>query len=67
MLWELIMSMRPKERAKKSEERIEESGGNVRGFWLNCGREEKMAIEELKGAEHEWSFWEGPEVEKDYR
>jgi hypothetical protein len=27
--------MRPKERVKKSEERIEESGGNVRGFWLN--------------------------------
>jgi hypothetical protein len=31
-LWQLIMSMRPKERVKKSEERIEESGGNVRGF-----------------------------------
>jgi hypothetical protein len=64
-LWQLIMSMRPKERAKKSEERIEESGGNVRGFWLNCDREEWMAIEELEGAEHEWSFWEGPEMEKD--
>jgi hypothetical protein len=43
--------MRPKERAKKSEERIDESGGNVRGFWLNHDREEQMAIEELKGAE----------------
>jgi hypothetical protein len=57
--------MRPKERVKKSEERIEESGGNVRGFWLNRDREEWKAIEELKGAEHEWSFWEGPEAEKD--
>jgi hypothetical protein len=57
--------MRPKERAKKSEERIEESGGNVRGFWLNCDWEEQMAIEELEGAEHEWSFWKGPETEKD--
>jgi hypothetical protein len=27
--------------------------------------EEQTAIEELKGAEHEWSFWEGLEVEKD--
>jgi hypothetical protein len=52
------------ERAKKSEERIEESGGNVRGFWLNCDREEWTAIEELEGAEHEWSFWKGPEAEK---
>jgi hypothetical protein len=34
------MSMRPKERVKKSEERIEESGGDVRGLWLNCDREE---------------------------
>jgi hypothetical protein len=59
------MSMRPKERAKKSEERIEESGGNVRGFWLNHDREKWTAIEELKGAEHERSFREGPEVEKD--
>jgi hypothetical protein len=57
--------MRPKERAKKSEERIEESGGNVRGFWLNRDREEWTAIEELKGAEHEWSFWKAPEAEKD--
>jgi hypothetical protein len=31
-LWQLIMSMRLKERVKKSEERVEESGGNVRGF-----------------------------------
>jgi hypothetical protein len=59
------MSMRPKERVKKSEERIEESGGNVRGFWLNRDREEWTDIEELEGAEHEWSFREGPEVEKD--
>jgi hypothetical protein len=57
--------MRPKERVKKSEERIEESEGNVRGFWLNHDSEEWMVIEELKGAEHEWSFWEGPEVGKD--
>jgi hypothetical protein len=64
-LWQLIMSMRPKERVKKSEERIEESGGNVRGFWLNPDREERTAIEELEGAEHEWSFWGGPEAEKD--
>jgi hypothetical protein len=64
-LWQLIMSMRPKERVKKSEERIEESGGNVRGFWLNRDREEQMALEELKGAEHEWSFWKGLEAEKD--
>jgi hypothetical protein len=53
------MNMRLKERVKKSEEKIEESGGNVRGFWLNCDREEWLAIEELKGAEHEWSFWKG--------
>jgi hypothetical protein len=50
------MNMRPKERVKKSEERIEESGGKVRGFWLNRDREERMAIEKLKGAEHKWSF-----------
>jgi hypothetical protein len=56
--------MRPRERAKKSEERIEESGGNVREFWLNCDREEQMAIEKLEGAEHEWSFWESTEAEK---
>jgi hypothetical protein len=37
------MSMPPKERAKKSEERIEENGRNIRGFWLNCNREEWMA------------------------
>jgi hypothetical protein len=55
----------PKEREKKSEERIEESGRNVRGSWLICDREEQMAIEELKGAKHEWSFWEGPEAVKD--
>jgi hypothetical protein len=30
-LWQLIMSMRPKERAKKGKERIEESGGNIGG------------------------------------
>jgi hypothetical protein len=60
-LWQLIMSMRPKERVKKSEE----SGGTVRGFWLNRDREEQMALEELKGAEHEWSFWKGLEAEKD--
>jgi nitrate/TMAO reductase-like tetraheme cytochrome c subunit len=59
------MSMRPKERVKKSKEKIEESEGNVRGFWLNCDREEQTAIEELKGAEHEWSFQEGLEAEKD--
>jgi hypothetical protein len=53
--------MRPKEREKKSEE----SGRNVRGSWLNCDREEWTAIEELEGAEHEWSFWKGPEAEKD--
>jgi hypothetical protein len=57
--------MRPKERAKISEERIEESGGNDRGFWLNCDREEWMAIETLEGAEHEWSFQKGLEPEKD--
>jgi hypothetical protein len=55
--------MRPKERAKS--EKIEESGGNVRGLWLNRDREEWTAIEELKGARHEWSFWEGLEAEKD--
>jgi hypothetical protein len=33
------------------------------GFWLNHDREEQMAIEELEGAEHEWS--EGSEAEKD--
>jgi hypothetical protein len=57
--------MRPKERVKKSEERIEENEGNVRGLWLNRYRKEWMAIEELKGAEYEWSFWKGPEVKKD--
>jgi hypothetical protein len=31
-LWQLIMSMRPKERGKKSEESIEDSEGNVRVF-----------------------------------
>jgi hypothetical protein len=46
-LWQLIMSMRPKDRAKKGKERIEESGGNVGGIWLNCNREEQAAIEEL--------------------
>jgi hypothetical protein len=50
---------------KKSEERIEESGGNIRGFWLNHDREEWTAIEELEEAEHKWSFREGPEAEKD--
>jgi hypothetical protein len=64
-LWQLIMGMRPKERAKKGKERIEESGGNVRGLWLNRDKKEWMAIEDLKGAEHEWSFWEGPEAETD--
>jgi hypothetical protein len=57
--------MRPKERAKKSEEKIEKSGGNVRGLWLNHDREEWTAVEELKGAEQEWPFWEGLEAEKD--
>jgi hypothetical protein len=56
------MSMKPNERAKKGKERFEESGGNVGGIWLNCDREEQMAIEELEGAEHEWSFWKGPEA-----
>jgi hypothetical protein len=51
------------ERAKKSEKRIEESGGNVRGFWLNCDRKEQPTIEELEGVDHKWSFWEGLEVE----
>jgi hypothetical protein len=59
------MSIQPKERAKKSEERIEESEGNVSGFWLNCDREEQITIKEPEGAEHKWSFWEGLEVEKD--
>jgi hypothetical protein len=54
-----------RETMKKSEERIEESRGNVRGFWLNHDREEQMAIEELKVAEHEWSFWKGLGPEKD--
>jgi hypothetical protein len=57
--------MRPKEKAKISEEKIEESGGKVRGFWLNHDSEEWMAIEELEGAEPEWSFQKGPEQEKD--
>jgi hypothetical protein len=52
-LWQLIMSIRPKERVKRGKERIEESGGNV---WLNRDREEWAATEELEGAEHEWSF-----------
>jgi hypothetical protein len=65
VLWQLIMSMRPKETVKKSKERIEESGGNVRGFWLNHDIEEWTAIEELKGAEHECSFCKGPGVGKD--
>jgi hypothetical protein len=65
-LWELTDHEHgPKERAKKSVERIEESGGNVRGLCLSHDRKEWMAIEELKGAEHEWSFWEGSETEKD--
>jgi hypothetical protein len=34
------------------------------GIWLNCDREERVAIEELEGDEHEWSFWKGPEAEK---
>jgi hypothetical protein len=55
------MGMRPKERAEISEESIEESRGNVRGFQLNHDREEQMAIAKLKGAEHEWSFWKGLE------
>jgi hypothetical protein len=63
-LWQLIISMRPKERAKKGKERIEESGGNVGGIWLNHDREEWVAIEEPKGAEHEWCFWKGLEAEK---
>jgi hypothetical protein len=37
-LWQLIMTMRPKDRVKKSEERIKENGRNVRGLWLNCDR-----------------------------
>jgi neutral trehalase len=57
--------MRPKERAKKSEERIEESWGNVTGFWLNHDREERKAIEKLERAEHKWSLWKGLAVEKD--
>jgi hypothetical protein len=56
--------MRPKERVKKGKERIEESERNVGGIWLNHDREEWAAIEELEGAEHEWSFWKGPEAEK---
>jgi hypothetical protein len=63
-LWQLIMSMRSKERAKKGKERIEEGGGNVGGIWLNHDKEERATIEELKGAEHEWSFWKGQEAEK---
>jgi hypothetical protein len=59
------MSMRLKERVKVSEESIEESGGNVRGFWMNHDREEQMAIEKLEGAEHDWSFQKSPEPEKD--
>jgi hypothetical protein len=39
-LWQLIMGTRPKERAKKSEEKIEESGGNVRELWLNHDKKE---------------------------
>jgi hypothetical protein len=54
--------MRPKERAKKGKERIEECGGNVGGIWLSQDREEQMAIEEFKGAEHKWSFWKGLEA-----
>jgi hypothetical protein len=63
-LWQLIMSMRPKEREKKNEEKIEENGGNVRGLWLNHDRKKWTAIQELKGAEHKWSLWESPEAEK---
>jgi hypothetical protein len=58
------MSIRPKERAKKSKERIEESGGNVRGFWLNRDREKWTTVEELEGTEHKWSLWESLEAEK---
>jgi hypothetical protein len=57
--------MRPKEKVKISEERIEESGGNVKRFWLNHYREEQTSIEKLEGAEHEWSFRKGLEPEKD--
>jgi hypothetical protein len=59
------MIMRPRERVKKSEERIEENGENVRGFWLNRDRGEWTAIEELTGAEHKWSFWRDLDAEKD--
>jgi hypothetical protein len=58
------MSIRPKERMKKGKERVQERGENVGGLWLNCDREKWTAIEELKGAEHKWSLWESPEVEK---
>jgi hypothetical protein len=61
-LWQLIMTMRPKERVKKGKERIDESGGNVGAIWLNHDREEWVAIEELKGTQHEWSFWNGPQA-----
>jgi hypothetical protein len=58
------MSIRPEERAKKGNERIEERVGNVGRLWLNCDREKQMAIEELEEAEHNWSLWENPEAEK---
>jgi hypothetical protein len=58
------MSIRPKERAKKGKEKIEERGGNVGGLWLNRDREKQTAIEELKGAAHKWSLWESLEAEK---
>jgi hypothetical protein len=35
--------MRPKERAKKSEERIEESGGNVREYWLRSRQPQRTS------------------------
>jgi hypothetical protein len=44
----------------------EKSGGNVRGLWLNCDRKKWTVRQVLKGDEHEWSFWEGPEAEKDW-
>jgi hypothetical protein len=58
------MDMTLKERVEISEERIEDSGGNVRGFRLNHDREERTAIEKPEGAEHEWPFWKGPEPEE---
>jgi hypothetical protein len=40
-------------------------GGNVRGFWLNCDREEQMAIEDSKGLSVNGLFGRVPEAEKD--